>query len=249
MEEHEELQLYLDGELIGEHRESFEKRIELDPELKERVRLHQRLEEGFIDPVEDSIERELQALVGEEEVEEKPLEKRRPAFRVYWLVAAGIALLAVVSFFLFRPGPPVPPEELFAIYYEPYNASLELRTDTIIPRDLLEPAFAKYEKSEYDSAQQAFDEILVRYPSHPRATFYLGMCQLELENLADAEKSFQFVLDHGKNLYLYQAAWYLALVCLKQEDKTCVRENLAPLTKQSNTYREGAENILQELED
>ncbi len=258
MEENEELQLYLEGELSEAQRLAFEQRIAADPDLEERVHLHQRLEaHGFADPVEQSIEAELRVLMedrqeqeGDEVLEDERSEaqgkKRRSPFGTIWLVAAGIALLAAVSFFLFRPGSPVSHEELFAMQYAPYDASKELRTDANIPTDLLEPAFAHYDKGDYQSAREAFEQILLKYPSHPRATFYLGLCQLETGSLAEARASFQFVHDHGKNLYLSQSAWYLGLVCLKTNDKACVVKNLEPLTRKDNAYREGAEYILEE---
>lgn len=257
MDENEQLQAYLEGELSESEVAAFEQLIAEDPDLAERVRLHRRLESAFGDPTELALEEELRAIMEEEgdkgeENDElgriEPLRnKRGKSYRTYLLVAASIALIAVVGFLLTDSGPGIPPGELFAAHYSTYDASKELRTDGEIPKDLLDPAFDHYIAKDYPAAQKDFSDILGLFPGHPRATFYLGLCQVENQELEEARKSFQAVIDHKQNLYMTQSAWYLGLVCLKLDDQGCVREHLEPLAERDNLYKEGAEEILDEL--
>lgn len=273
MEENEKLQAYLEGELSDSEVEAFEELIAKDAELEERVRLHRRLELAFEDPIEFALEEELKGIMeegeksadreetqieeeshdigdtGEGSFSEEPrsLGKSRRKYRTYLLVAAAIALLAVVGFFLTRSGPPIPSDELFAMHYSAYDASNERRSDDQIPKDLLDPAFDEYNAGNYQIALNTFSNILSKYPKHPRATFYLGMCQIETGAFAKARISFQTVIDHKQNLYMTQSAWYLGLICLNLGDNACVAQQLEPLSQNDNKYKEGAEEILEEL--
>lgn len=172
----------------------------------------------------------------------------RNRYRVYFAIAASIILLAVVAYgLLVRPDPQTS-KELFAENYEAYDASRESRNNKKVPRNMLDDAFDPYEAGDYKTALPAFQKILELDSNNGRPRFYIGMCQLELKAFDEAKGAFRWLVEDGKNLYLDQATWYWGMICLQEEDTTCVKEKLGVLAaKSAGFYRTKAGEILEEL--
>lgn len=243
MDQSERLERYLEGEMNVEEREDFEREMAADPELALQVRLHRRLDMSLGNREEIEVENKLKGLM-EEEVAEEPAQ-RRISYRPYLAVAAGIVLLALIGYFLLPQS--VPPQELYAEHYFPYDGSGELRSGDSVPPTLWTQAFDLYDAGQFSEARAAFEEVTDVSPGNPRATFYIGQCHMELGEPALARKAFEEVLAEGQNLYLSQSQWYLAMACLKLEDIACVEAQLEPLSREAGAYKEAAEKVLHDL--
>lgn len=263
MDTSEQLQRYLEGELDAAGRAAFEQQMEQDADLAERVRLHQRLDLALGNRKEMEVESLLQGMMEEALPDEesapggstmrdgrdgKP-EGRSRRMRNRILVAAAVAaIITVIGFFVVPKKEVVPLPKLYAAYYVPYDASGELRTDGTVPQDMLDIALETYGKRKYHTSGVYFQLILDSFPNHSRSMFFLGICQLELNDHALARMNFEAVLADGNNLYLNQASWYLAMSCLQLKDKACARKQLESLKMSKNKYQEGAEKVLNAME-
>ena len=248
MEDADRLQGYLDGDLTATEREAFEEEVARNPDLRERLALHRRLEIALGDSKEEKVEADLAAIMAElpHNLQDDQAPPRRGRSSGYFAIAASLAILLVGAWFFFLRGCSAP-EELYAQHYTAYDGSTELRSENGIPKSLLSSAFDTYNEGNYREALQRFAQILKLAPGNPRALFYQGICQMETGAFAPAGESFRRVLADGQNLYLSQASWYLAMTCLKVNDLECAKAQLSELAGATGRYRDAAAEILEEL--
>jgi tetratricopeptide (TPR) repeat protein len=251
MENDDLLAQYLDGELEGDEKEAFEKQLANDPTLAERVHLHRRMDEAFGNTEEMKVEAALRGIMDRDvRSDEQEAPARKSNFQPRYLaIAATVILLAVVGFFVLRPKNTVSPQQLYAENYQPYDASGEVRSSQNLPPALLDDAFASYDAKNYPEAMDAFGKILTIVPDNWQAHFFLGICQLETGDPASAKRTFQAVLDNGKNLYVMQSSWYQALASLQMEEVVDARAQFGVLAKQPGAYQKKAQKILDQLGD
>ena len=80
------------------------------------------------------------------------------------------------------------------------------------------------------------------------ADFYTGVSYMEIEQHADASKSFTRVIEHNDNLYIQKAEWYLAGCLLALDETNRARRELARIASSSNHYyQDKAEKILKRM--
>lgn len=255
MDPKDALQQYLDGDLSPEDVRAFEAEMARDEALAERVRLHRRLDAALGNAGEISLEAQLRAIMDAGEAA-PPSEEPAPAppkgkSRRLWLYISGavaaVALLLIVFRVAFPPQDPVEPKQLYTEYYRPYDGSNEIRSDEKVPTSMLDAAFDPYLEGDYVVAGTAFQAILDSFPDNARAHFYRGICHLESGAPDQATVSFRRVIADGKNLFLTQAHWYLALTCLRQTDRPCAQAELKTLQEGTGLYKDLAEEILEKL--
>lgn len=253
MDQSEQLQKYLEGEMGEAEQLAFESQIRANPELAERVQMHRMLEEALGSKKEMQVEADLRSIMEEaaegngieENSDSDPKPNRSRKLWTYFSSAAAvILLLVVVRFFFFGSADP---DALFVQHYAAYDGSSEVRSEHGVPPNLLDAAFTAYLDSNFTEAAKAFQAILDTFPDNPRARFYLGICQLENDMPDQATHSFRRVIQHGKNLYMSQSHWYLSLACLRESDLACAKSELEILAGKPGMYRERAAAILDDL--
>ena len=242
----EKLEKYLEGELSEKEKNAFEAEMKTDPALAEKVWLHQQLATSLGNREEIEVEERLKLImIAPEEKEQPTPPKSSFSYRPYLIgIAASLILLLGIRLIFFS-APTM--EEIYGEHYAAYDASKELRSETGIPKNLLSTAFDSYLEEDFQTANTAFEEILVKSPGNPRALFYLGICQLELSKTSNARTSFEAVLAEAQNLYLTQASWYLAMSCLKLNDSACATTQLAQLSSEPGRYRSKAKKALEQM--
>lgn len=252
MKQLETIEKYLEGELTEAERSAFEQEIANDPELAEHIRLHQQLEHSLSNREEIEVEQQLESIIAaidlekEAPADESPTTSKSIPWGRILSLAAAVTVIAVGTWILLSSGPQSS-KELYAMHYNAYDGSAELRSENGIPKSLLTEAFDTYNNREFTKAIGSFEEILELSPGNPRAHFYLAICFLETGKPDQAKTSLQVVIDEGQNLYLSQAHWYMGMACLQQEDTTCVKEQLKGLTEGAGRYRDQAKEVLDAL--
>lgn len=217
----ETIELYLKHELQGQELQAFEEYMNSDADFKKEVETQQFLYRGANKVGEDEMRAKLKnirkaVLDGtQEETDGKVVsisqkKKINPVFR--WSIAAAIIIaLGAAMFWLFPQSST--PQDLFASYYKPYSEEVSVRG--VDNASLIGQASLWYQNGDYQKALNVFQKILRTEPENAEIQLVTGICQLELNMMADAIQIFR---DVKNPLYQDQAQWYLAMAHLKQGD-------------------------------
>ena len=108
------------------------------------------------------------------------------------------------------------PDTLYAQYYTPYQLEEAVRGDQANKDDTVALQF--YRDGQFAQSANAFNELLKIDPTNLSATFGFAHAQLQQSppKLESAAAQLQQLLNQGNNIYIQDAAWYLALIRLKQ---------------------------------
>ncbi|WP_366186260.1 tetratricopeptide repeat protein [Flavobacterium ovatum] len=201
---------YLQGELSGVEKETFEKELKADTKLATAFEAFQevnfQLEQKFGIEKERNAFRENLSIIAE-----KPAKKKKSKLRTlkpwYYSVAASVSILFGVWFFMQNSKP------VFEDYNQYENAYFTERGDVNVNMKLAQEAF---NAKNYDEALPQF-EILVKEKPSPEIELYYGISLMEMNRMKEAEIVFKEV-QAGNSIYKNKASWNLALLKLKQKD-------------------------------
>ena len=167
-------------------------------------------------------------------------------YRKPWVLAAAASVaLAVAASVIWQQSQPPQNEKLFLAYFQPFDSPGSGLTRGSSEETLKTKAYDAYDNGRYAEAITYFDKILKTTPD-PISHLCLGNAQLEIGQLAEAEKTFNHMLAKHSEL-VTQANWYLALTYLKQGKMERAKATLWEISK-SSTYGEKARNLLNELD-
>lgn len=247
---------YLDGTLKGERLKEFEKQLKIDDELRESIILHKEVNESI--ELEDvtNFRRKLNNIytlfrkwenAGSSVIQ---TQRAKTGFfiRHRTLVAASVAFLIVAGALLMYVLNPktYTSDELFSIYYQPYEPDIRIRSDSDKVSEL-EGAVLLYDQNNYQPAYEKFNFIIEQDYDNYLAKYYLGLTCIGMEEFDTAIPLFEDLLENWQSSYVYHAEWYLALCYLKQDDKENAVLLLSRITRTNKYYRERAGKILKEL--
>lgn len=140
-----------------------------------------------------------------------------------WLVAASIALLLGLTYFM-NTNNKATDNELFTSYFEPYRNVVHPIVRSNEQQDKKAMAFIAYEKGDYKTAITLFTQ-LYSATKEPHYLFYKANALLKLEK---ANEAIPLLLEHlkTKDTLTEKTNWYLALAYLKIEDRTNAKKIL-----------------------
>jgi tetratricopeptide (TPR) repeat protein len=174
---------------------------------------------------------------------------RTTSKRLYLYLAAASILLLIGIFgtvkMLINSSQPNC-EELFQLYYEPYQNDYNTRSDEVLINNLY-LAFQAYENKEYEKAADLFTKVIQSDETIMMAYFYRGISCIELGEYKTAIESFNKVLKNDNNPYYVQAKWYSALTWLKINNLTSAKQQLEWLSTNDRFYGSKAKELLQKL--
>ena len=242
------LQKYLDNELSERDLDRFEQELNASPEMMMDLNLHKEVDEAIADTEVLDFRAQLTDLRKESRNSENG--KRVFRFTRPWHYAASAALALLVAIGLATVlGRPLSNNDLFVKYMKPYelvltNRSVESETVQL----WMSKAQDRFQKGEFEEAIDCFEEVLEINPNKVEADFYSGVSYMEIEQHADASKSFTRVIEHNDNLYIQKAEWYLAGCLLAMDETNRARRELARIASSSNHYyKDKAEKILKRM--
>jgi TolA-binding protein len=239
------IERYLDRSLNAEEKKEMEKRLTAEPDLKSKVREHQRLIQGIrYSHLQNKLEqlRTLETSLPNVTPDEKGNQRW---MEINWkpLAAAAVFLLLTISYLIYNQK--ADPQELYANYFEPYPNVFEptVRGDARV--DKRTEAFNAYDRGDYKKASDGFRE-LVKEKSEPGVLLLLGNSNLMLGNIEEAQNNFLTLIKDFDELD-GQAKWYLGLSYLKQGQKEKAKLIFQELGDPEITYSKKASELLKEV--
>ena len=216
---------FLDGELNEQERQAFEQRLRDDPELQKQFDAYQTLRRQYQDSLKGEqasaeLKQTLEGLGKEffpSAGAQKPKTRRIP--RIWYLgpaVAAACAMLVVFS----------RPKNLFREYYDTPLAAFTEKGGP--PSTWYQQAEQTFNSGDFAAANQLLDSILAEKPGALQASFYKGLCLLELGE-PSASRTILLPLAEGASIYSEDARWFISLSYLREKNYAACRAELEKL--------------------
>ncbi|MBN1183909.1 MAG: tetratricopeptide repeat protein [Bacteroidales bacterium] len=214
---------YLDGELSGKELENFLQNVNKDTELKEILNLHKEV---------DSMLKDKTALSFFEKLDEgyyhyisykqkndnsPPFIKNISKMRFIHMIKYAAAILIVAGLgtvLLLVNKKHYSSNQLYSMYYKPYDADIINRSAKISSNKILE-GITYYQKGFYDEAYSIFSSLFEQNNTCMEALFYKALSSIGMENYEEAIQSLQILIENGNSAYTTHADWYLGLCYLK----------------------------------
>jgi hypothetical protein len=235
---------FLDGNLIGKELSLFISQKEIDKELSKEIEFRAEVNElikdkGFFELIE-----KLELQMNESYMSSSLIKFRRDLFKTWHFAAASFALILVVGgLWYILSNKPYSTEKLVSKYYKPAHPLLQVRSAEIKNDDALVTAFKYYKDNDFTNALTYFNSL----EHQITAKFYSGVCLIELEKYNQAIESFITVINDNDNLFVEQANWYLGLIYLMDNQKNRAIEQFEKISKDNNYYSAQAKEILKYL--
>ncbi|MEL7531245.1 MAG: hypothetical protein AAFN10_08065 [Bacteroidota bacterium] len=226
-EANENIIRYLQEEMDSSEKAAFEAALADSAELRESLAEMRRAVQASQLFGQLKLREQLGAL--EAELDEVQPAKVR-SFRLYWVAAASVLVIALAGIWYFNR--PLPAPQYFAQYFEPYRAPVNIRSSPGVS-SIWEQGRKAYEAGDFPLAAERFGSITstTGIPTYLR-DFYWGVSLLS----QDPPKA-QRAVDLLKNIaalttdYQQPATWYLALAYLQLDQKEEARYYLQQLRR------------------
>lgn len=238
------IEKYLMNEMSVREQVEFEEALRTNPDLMKEFLLRKDINKAIIEDDVVNLRRELGNLVNNQ-LYTRP---KRTLF-IYSAAAAVLVLLIVASGIFFSQNNQIEKRNLFESFYSAYPAIMSFRSpiDQNDIEKLLYEAFNFYDEKQYDSAAVYFKYILEKDRSNNMSQFYLSVCEIENNNLSEAEEYLNDLIQKKNHIFWEQSNWYLALVYLKQNELNNAESILNKVIQHNMTQKPDAEVILKNL--
>jgi tetratricopeptide (TPR) repeat protein len=239
------IEKYLTNEMSVKEQREFEELLINDPDLTKEFVLRKEIDNAVI---EDDI-LNLRETLGDI-INEKPtfsLKIKKPF--IYTSVAAVVVLLIMITNINILPEKKQENTELFQSYYSPYPTIMCFRSvaDKTEIEEILYKAFSFYDEGKYEQASNCFSKVLNIDSKNYMSQFYLAICEIEKNNLQNANEYLNDLILKKDHVFLEQAYWYLALTQLKQNNFEDAESILEKVVQENMTRKPDAEVILKNL--
>jgi hypothetical protein len=177
--------------------------------------------------------------------EEEANQKSQFNFTAIMSIAASIALLVGVSFYLLQSPAG---EDLYISYYESYEnfEHTVARDESSDVPSLKDQAYAAYDQKDYAKAAISFSTLLENDIKNIPVTFFRGMSRIELNQLDLAITDLEWVALTDDVYYSEAANWYMALIQMRKKNKKASKAILVAISKKNGTYQKKALELLEE---
>jgi tetratricopeptide (TPR) repeat protein len=241
---------YLDGVMSVDEQFWFEKELQHDADLREEVKLQRDVQKMLAEKEVLDLETELDAIYKQTY---QPWRKSistipkniKNSLNKYTIVAASIAVLIITSL-IFIGRSSSSNADIYNAYFQPADISMSFRAGTGIDSDL-RAAMTFYENKEYTKAIQLFEQVLAEDNSRIGLNLYSGISHMEIDEYAEANKSFKKVIDHKANAFIESAEWYLGLCYLKTDDNDRAIMVFEQIVDRDGYFKKDARKIIKKL--
>jgi tetratricopeptide (TPR) repeat protein len=243
---------YLDGVMSVDEQFWFEKELQHDADLQEEVKLQKNLQKMLAEKEVLELESELDVIYQQTYHPWKTTissvsRNIKESLTKYTVVAASIALIIIMSVTFFsRRGSTN--ADIYNAHFQPAEISMIFRASAEEVNSDLRNAMTMYENKEYGKAIQLFEKVLAEDKSRIGLNLYSGISHMEIEEYAEANKSFQKVIDHQANAFIESAEWYLGLCYLKTNENEKATEVFEEIVERDGYFKKDARKIIKELQ-
>ncbi len=240
MEQHAALiEKYIHNRLTSKEELGFNELLKNNEAFKKEVALHTNIKK--VVTYEDDLS--FRKLISDLEKKSKGATQKRSYTK--WLVAASIALLLGLTYFI-NTNNKATGNELFASYFVPYRNVVHPIVRSNEQQDIKAMAFIAYERGEYKKAITLFTNLYIT-TEEPYYLFYKANALLKLEK---ADEAIPLLLKHlkTKDTLTDKTNWYLALAYLKIEDDQKAKKLLNVIITKELYKTKEAQQLLKEIE-
>lgn len=254
---------YLSDKMPSGERETFEKQLQTDPELREALELERILLAGIDRAGENSRRQTIDSVhqsLKKEHFFDTSTHKPFAMKRILAVAASLVVLAGAVWFFTLRETPGADTQALFEQNYKPQNdrqralkiiESLEsygfagAQTES----DTLKIALELYEAGQYAEALAAFKSFAETHPENDTALYYIGVIHMNQERYAKAIEVLLPLARSENSALKNDALWNLALCYLKTENGVSDARDAFQTLASDNAYENhrGAKAVLEQL--
>lgn len=236
---------YIFGQMDDAECKQFEDELNNNPELQNVYKLHLEINK-YIDDHEAKVVKD--RII---EAENHYFSKNPRKIQLTWFYRAAIFILLLTSvgiiYWLSRDKSPVNSGELYSQFYEPYDITIDYRSDINLLSDTFRIALEAYDNKAYQQALPMFEFFIDSNEEGSSAHFFAGICSMEMGQFERAINHFQELLKHHNMMFQQQASWYLALCYLKTNQKTHSKRLLNQISKDYKFKKKEAGDLLDKL--
>lgn len=235
MEDIRLIEKYLDNELKGDQLASFQKLLREDKEFNHKVNLHREVNLCILDNDVIELREQISAY----------FQPKKKLSGTITKIILPIAALLIVGLALIHFYTKTEFNDVFSIYYKPYEADVVIRsaTNNMAKIHNLTP-YLLYNKGDYRQAFEILEDSVNDKPDNYKANFFYGLCALELNDFTTAEKSLITVIKDSINpTFKIHAEWYLSMLYLKNNNPEKAKQHLKNLSYE-HYYASKAKKIL-----
>lgn len=236
---------YLSSKLEGEALTSFEQQLASDPVLRQEVEDRTAMK-TFLHNLEKTkaFKAKLEGIEGKYFLPDGDVQGiAQPANKIpwFWLVLIGLLLAA---FFLYKNVKTVeaPISYPSMAMHEPL--SLTQKSGEAEAQAILDFS-THYNAADYATALPLIDAYLANNSTDNEVLLAKGICELELDQVAAARKTFSSIATGG-SIYRDLGTWYLALSYLKVGDQEKMKSYLRQIPSTATDLYEKAQELLQQ---
>lgn len=234
---------FVTGKLEDTELWEFKANMDKDPDLAEEVKLRKEIFDAIKDDEKVAFVKTLQNINRERQTAHKKISLTRWQLQS---IAAAIIVLVVLGTGIFTGFFSSDKNmNLYSEYFIEEGNLLATRTISGITKDEVKSGIHYYEDQKYDKALSVFNEM----PNNLIARLYSGFTYMKTEEFAKAEQQFNYIIDHGDNIFIDQAEWNIGLAYLAQDKIDKAKMMFTNISKRNSTYRDDATNILKEIND
>ncbi|MCK5171113.1 MAG: tetratricopeptide repeat protein [Bacteroidales bacterium] len=239
------IEKYLMNEMSVREQIEFEELLRNEPDLMKEFLLRKNINDAIIEEDVLSLRNNLNEIVNIEPATTRTIKNSY----IYSAVAAVIILIVVIANFYIFPLGQMDKNEVFQSYYSAYPAILSFRSpvDQTEIEKILYHAFNYYDDGKYEMASGYFKMVLEKDTANYMSQFYLAVCEIEKNNLSEAEEYLNDLILKKSHIFWEQSHWYLALVYLKQNEMISAENILKKIVKENMVQKSDAEFILKVL--
>ncbi len=245
----EDIEKYIDNELVGEDLKSFEDEFYSNSDLKSDVKLH----------------KDVNAAIGERDIidlrdhlgeiskdsytnESKSIIMLRPNFSSSLMKRSlAASILIIVGLTAMLKLAPVNNEKLYDKYYEAYPSYGLSRSASTDMDQNLKQGLVLFSEQNYADALGVFKSIIENDTENSVARFYAGQSYQNLDENRNAINEYKSVVEHQQNLFVEQAEWYMSLCLIKEGEKQMAAQQLNKIVASNGYYTQDAKTLLRRL--
>lgn len=243
MKETKMIETYLDGSMDKEERERISMSLNKDKEFSVAIELHKDVNESILD---DEIFEFRNIIITLFDKKDTRTSGKKAQIMKYLKYPVAAIILALISLSLFQILSFKSAEEIFSIYYRPYQTDISTRS-VINSTDKIQLSYILYQEGSFEVSFNILKNHLEKNADDQTAIFYYSLNAIELAKYDLAESELLLLKENAFSPFSLHARWYLAMLYLKTEQIDEAKKYLRSLSTEENMYCKKAKEILKKL--